>query len=49
MRRVFLTNETFLCEAEVTLRVDVISNICLKRQLSQNEIRKEAFSLNYSI
>ena len=35
--------------AQVTLRVDVICNICWKGQLSQQVVIKETFYLNYFI
>ena len=43
----FLTNDTVLNEKELTLRVDLISNICWKGQLSEEDIIKEAFYFNY--
>ena len=44
----FLINDTMLNESEVTLRVDVISNICWKGQLSQYDFLKETlFQLLY--
>ena len=36
-----------LNEKELTLRVDLISNICWKGQLSEEDIIKEAFYFNY--
>ena len=36
-------------ETKVSLRVDVISNLCCKEQLSQWVVVKETFSLNYFI
>ena len=35
-----LTNEIMMNETEVTLKVDVISNICRKEQLFQQELIK---------
>ena len=43
---IFLTNDTVLNEKELTLRVDLISSICWKGQLSEEDIIKEAFDFN---
>ena len=42
-------NEIIINETQVSLRVDVISNISCKGQLSQRLVIKESIYLNYFI